>query len=201
MAHGIGCCCGWPSEERTGPVLGEGTTAYLSSGTQNIQKVERKEILRSKSVAKFVMKIHDHWCTTACEDVHVIHLWFICYVRPEKVKDEKRPWILRAREAAIQIESTTVHEENQSLPQTLIYISCGWESFKEVYVAFKSILENLDWDAALWSLCLHTICLNYHSVPSSFLFIRCHQTLGTELCHLEADDRPLFHAGLLVTAS
>lgn len=69
---------------------------------------------------------------------------FYVYVRPEKVKDEKRPWVLRAREAAIQIESTTVREESQSLPQTLIYISCGWESFKEVYVAFKSILENLD---------------------------------------------------------
>lgn len=79
------------------------------------------------------MKIHDHWWTTAFEDVPVIHLCFICYVRSEKIKDEKRPWILRAREAAIQIESTTVHEENQSLPQTLIYISCGWESFKEVW--------------------------------------------------------------------
>lgn len=120
-----------------------------------------KGILWSKLVAIFVMKMHDHWCTTAFEDVAVIHICFICYVRPEKVKDEKRPWILRAREDSIQIESTTVHEENQSLPQTLIYISCGWESFKEVYLAFKSILENFDWDAALWSFCLHTICLNY----------------------------------------
>ncbi|XP_060187098.1 uncharacterized protein LOC132616593 [Lycium barbarum] len=62
--------------------------------------------------------------------------------RPEKVKDEKRPWILRAREAAIQIENTTVHEENQSLPQTLIYISCGWESFKE---DCSSLLASKEW--------------------------------------------------------
>uniref|UniRef100_M1B1I6 Methyltransferase small domain-containing protein n=1 Tax=Solanum tuberosum TaxID=4113 RepID=M1B1I6_SOLTU len=59
--------------------------------------------------------------------------------RPEKVKDEKRPWILRAREDSIQIESTTVHEENQSLPQTLIYISCGWESFKEDISKFEIV--------------------------------------------------------------
>ncbi|CAN4076108.1 unnamed protein product [Withania somnifera] len=62
--------------------------------------------------------------------------------RPEKVKDEKRPWILRAREAAIQIESTTACEENQSLPQTLIYISCGWESFKEDCL---SLLASKEW--------------------------------------------------------
>ncbi|KAL6960426.1 hypothetical protein U1Q18_038191 [Sarracenia purpurea var. burkii] len=48
-----------------------------------------------------------------------------------KTKDEKRPWILRAREASVQIRSKTAQEESQSLPQTLIYISCGWESFKE----------------------------------------------------------------------
>ena len=47
-------------------------------------------------------------------------------------KDEKRPWVLRAREETVQIGSTTDSEPNQSLPQTLIYISCGWESFKEV---------------------------------------------------------------------
>nr|GLL26715.1 uncharacterized protein LOC109158177 [Ipomoea trifida] len=49
----------------------------------------------------------------------------------EKAKDEKRPWILRAREASVLIREKTEYEENQSLPQTLIYISCGWESFKE----------------------------------------------------------------------
>ncbi|OIT32422.1 hypothetical protein A4A49_10486, partial [Nicotiana attenuata] len=62
--------------------------------------------------------------------------------RPEKVRDEKRPWVLRAREAAIQIENTTVHEEDQSLPQTLIYISCGWESFKEDCL---SLLASKEW--------------------------------------------------------
>ncbi|KAK3036462.1 hypothetical protein RJ639_030061 [Escallonia herrerae] len=48
-----------------------------------------------------------------------------------KTKDEKRPWILRAKEAATQIQIGTPPEESQSLPQTLIYISCGWGSFKE----------------------------------------------------------------------
>ncbi|XP_015893836.3 uncharacterized protein LOC107427940 [Ziziphus jujuba] len=48
-----------------------------------------------------------------------------------KVKDEKRPWILRAREASVQIRSETTPDDNKSLPETLIYISCGWESFKE----------------------------------------------------------------------
>ncbi|KAI8031306.1 putative RNA methyltransferase pc1998 [Camellia lanceoleosa] len=48
-----------------------------------------------------------------------------------KAKDEKRPWVLRAKEVLVQIQSKTTQEEGQSLPQTLIYISCGWESFKE----------------------------------------------------------------------
>lgn len=59
-----------------------------------------------------------------------------------KVKNEKRPWILRAREASVQIESKTSPEEGQSLPKTLIYISCGWESFKE---DCKSLLSRKEW--------------------------------------------------------
>jgi predicted membrane protein len=49
-----------------------------------------------------------------------------------KVKDEKRPWILRAREAAVHVDNTTTEEGNETWPETLIYISCGWESFKRV---------------------------------------------------------------------
>lgn len=48
-----------------------------------------------------------------------------------KVKEEKRPWILRAREASVNVDSKTNWEESQTWPHTLIYISCGWESFKE----------------------------------------------------------------------
>ncbi|EEF50919.1 conserved hypothetical protein [Ricinus communis] len=59
-----------------------------------------------------------------------------------KVKDEKRPWILRAREASVEIGSKTTLEDPQSLPQTLIYISCGWESFKE---DCKSLLSSKEW--------------------------------------------------------
>lgn len=73
---------------------------------------------------------------------HISAVELRTFKRPEKVKDEKRPWILRAREDSIQIESTTVHEENQSLPQTLIYISCGWESFKE---DCSSLLASKEW--------------------------------------------------------
>ncbi|KAF9603023.1 hypothetical protein IFM89_033650 [Coptis chinensis] len=48
-----------------------------------------------------------------------------------KDKDEKRPWILREREASVHVESKTAWERTGSLPKTLIYISCGWDSFKE----------------------------------------------------------------------
>ncbi|KAI5651105.1 hypothetical protein M9H77_37110 [Catharanthus roseus] len=48
-----------------------------------------------------------------------------------KAKSEKRPWILRAKEASIQYKSIPEEEERQSLPGTLIYVSCGWHSFKE----------------------------------------------------------------------
>lgn len=48
-----------------------------------------------------------------------------------KVKEEKRPWILRAREASVLVDSNTDSEISHTWPNTLIYISCGWESFKE----------------------------------------------------------------------
>ncbi|PPD73252.1 hypothetical protein GOBAR_DD29819 [Gossypium barbadense] len=51
------------------------------------------------------------------------------------IKEEKRPWVLRererAKEASVQVGRETISEDPQSLPETLIYISCGWESFKE----------------------------------------------------------------------
>lgn len=56
-----------------------------------------------------------------------------------KVKDEKRPWVLRAREASVQIGSKATLEDPQSLPKTLIYISCGWESFKEVHLQVEGL--------------------------------------------------------------
>ncbi|XP_063936763.1 uncharacterized protein LOC108227183 isoform X2 [Daucus carota subsp. sativus] len=59
-----------------------------------------------------------------------------------KVKDEKRPWVIRSKEASLQIRSQTVHEESQALPRTLIYISCGWESFKE---DCKMLLSSKAW--------------------------------------------------------
>ncbi|KAF3337167.1 RNA methyltransferase [Carex littledalei] len=48
-----------------------------------------------------------------------------------RAKKEKRPWILRAREASVQVESGTNLDGDQVWPSTLIYISCGWDSFKE----------------------------------------------------------------------
>ncbi|KAK6928513.1 hypothetical protein RJ641_007104, partial [Dillenia turbinata] len=59
-----------------------------------------------------------------------------------KIKNEKRPWILRAREDSVQIESKTALEESKLLPETLIYISCGWESFKK---DCKSLLSGKAW--------------------------------------------------------
>ncbi|KAJ8750047.1 hypothetical protein K2173_013962 [Erythroxylum novogranatense] len=60
----------------------------------------------------------------------------------QKLKDEKRPWILRAREASVQVGTKTNLGDPQSLPQTLIYISCGWESFKQ---DCKSLLSSKRW--------------------------------------------------------
>ncbi|KAJ3678281.1 hypothetical protein LUZ60_002084 [Juncus effusus] len=48
-----------------------------------------------------------------------------------KAKNEKRPWILRAREASVQKESVSNLDNEETWPETLIYISCGWDSFKE----------------------------------------------------------------------
>ncbi|KAJ4798540.1 S-adenosyl-L-methionine-dependent methyltransferases superfamily protein [Rhynchospora pubera] len=48
-----------------------------------------------------------------------------------RAKNEKRPWILRAREASVQVETGTNLDSDQIWPSTLIYISCGWDSFKE----------------------------------------------------------------------
>ena len=56
----------------------------------------------------------------------------ICFSSLPKVKEEKRPWILRAREATVQTDGKIEDKESHSWPQTLIYISCGWESFKRV---------------------------------------------------------------------
>ncbi|XP_051114763.1 uncharacterized protein LOC127240246 [Andrographis paniculata] len=48
-----------------------------------------------------------------------------------KVKAEKRPWILREREASVHNNNEMGEDDKGVLPQTLIYISCGWGSFKE----------------------------------------------------------------------
>ena len=59
-----------------------------------------------------------------------------------KVKDEKRPWILRAREAAVQVDSTPLEGSSETWPETLIYISCGWDSFKK---DCKSLMSSKAW--------------------------------------------------------
>ncbi|XP_040376046.1 uncharacterized RNA methyltransferase pc1998 isoform X2 [Oryza brachyantha] len=61
---------------------------------------------------------------------------------PTKVNDEKRPWILRAREAAVQVDSTPLEESSGTWPETLIYISCGWDSFKK---DCKSLMSSKAW--------------------------------------------------------
>ncbi|GAB4847962.1 hypothetical protein Ancab_027024 [Ancistrocladus abbreviatus] len=59
-----------------------------------------------------------------------------------KVNNERRPWILRAREASVSVQSKATSEDSRSLPETLVYISCGWESFKE---DCKSLLSSKAW--------------------------------------------------------
>ncbi|XVF57795.1 hypothetical protein PTKIN_Ptkin07bG0010700 [Pterospermum kingtungense] len=62
------------------------------------------------------------------------------------MKEEKRPWVLRererAKESSVQVGKETSSEDPQSLPETLIYISCGWESFKE---DCNSLLTSKSW--------------------------------------------------------
>ncbi|XP_074317155.1 uncharacterized protein LOC141653330 [Silene latifolia] len=58
------------------------------------------------------------------------------------LKEEKRPWILREREESISVESKTIWPESDALPQTLIYISCGWDSFKR---DCKHLLSSKAW--------------------------------------------------------
>ncbi|CAJ1946629.1 unnamed protein product [Sphenostylis stenocarpa] len=58
-------------------------------------------------------------------------------------QEEKRPWVLRAKEASVQIGNRPSPANiPQSVPQTLVYISCGWESFKE---DCKSLLSSKAW--------------------------------------------------------
>ncbi|KAG0489833.1 hypothetical protein HPP92_006696 [Vanilla planifolia] len=59
-------------------------------------------------------------------------------------KEEKRPWVLRAREATVHVESKSRinWEKDQTWPEFLIYISCGWESFKE---DCRFLLSNNAW--------------------------------------------------------
>lgn len=57
---------------------------------------------------------------------------FSCFSSNLNTKEEKRPWVLRAKELSIQAGNKLTPEESNTLPQRLIYISCGWESFKEV---------------------------------------------------------------------
>jgi 16S rRNA G966 N2-methylase RsmD len=48
-------------------------------------------------------------------------------------KVEKRPWMLRAKQGAVHKESASNWEEEEhTWPDTLIYVSCGWQAFKLV---------------------------------------------------------------------
>jgi hypothetical protein len=69
--------------------------------------------------------------------------FFLKHSSLAKVKDEKRPWILRAREAAAHVDNASTEESSETWPKTLIYISCGWESFKKVRVAHMSETQSL----------------------------------------------------------
>lgn len=60
----------------------------------------------------------------------------------KRAKIEKRPWILRERETSVQSNGQMAQDESPSLPQTLIYISCGWDSFKE---DCRSLLSSKAW--------------------------------------------------------
>lgn len=45
---------------------------------------------------------------------------------------EKRPWILRAQKGVVHNAGVGDGDEQDTWPDTLIYVSCGWEAFKAV---------------------------------------------------------------------
>jgi tRNA/tmRNA/rRNA uracil-C5-methylase (TrmA/RlmC/RlmD family) len=55
---------------------------------------------------------------------------------------EKRPWLVRAQQASVKKESKTNWDETASWPEALIYVSCGWESFKQ---DCRALLSNKAW--------------------------------------------------------
>lgn len=55
---------------------------------------------------------------------------------------EKRPWLMRAQKASVKKESKTNWDETASWPEALIYVSCGWESFKQ---DCRALLSNKAW--------------------------------------------------------
>ena len=75
-------------------------------------------------------------------------LVFSSFSTSSNAKEEKRPWILRARELSVQAGNKLTPEESNSLPQRLIYISCGWESFKEVLETITDITSILPINSA-----------------------------------------------------
>ncbi|KAG2714849.1 hypothetical protein I3760_03G047400 [Carya illinoinensis] len=108
----------------------KGLDMSLVDALQNIPKVEHKAKSSFERFNHFIVHYKDFLCRSTCSSTHT------------KIKDEKRPWVLRAREASVQIGSKTTSDDDQALPETLIYISCGWESFKE---DCKSLLASKVW--------------------------------------------------------
>ncbi|XP_002961857.2 uncharacterized protein LOC9629655 [Selaginella moellendorffii] len=65
--------------------------------------------------------------------------------RNEIYKVEKRPWMLRAKDGGVQREGETTWRDDDVWPEQLIYVSCGWDSFKQDCEALE---ENGHWHLA-----------------------------------------------------
>lgn len=130
LARGFRCRSGWSSPEGAGSVSAGYTTVSVIFGAQS-QSSWKVWNLDGFLTSNSKCAISNGWQKLK-SDMFVC-LPFIGYSSTGgKVKNEKRPWILRERETSVQVKSSTVQEESRSLPETLIYISCGWDSFKEV---------------------------------------------------------------------
>lgn len=108
----------------------KGLDVSLIDALKNISSIERKVL--SSSERWFVLWIYQIWSIWKYFPKSVSDLVKV-YYSSNSVQEEKRPWVLRAKEASVQVGSKPPAENiPQSVPQTLIYISCGWQSFKEV---------------------------------------------------------------------
>ncbi|KAL2935569.1 putative RNA methyltransferase pc1998 [Bienertia sinuspersici] len=127
----------------------KGLDDSLLSALQTISSVKRKAVASARYSLSLIV-----FCILLMNPMHNTYSkgFSQTFSSPSNMKDEKRPWILREKESSVNIQSTTNKSESDVLPQTLIYISCGWDNFKKVlkmFILSNTIALALDY-AVIW---------------------------------------------------